>query len=130
MSAFVCSFNHINAIVNFAADHIEYGKKIKNKKILTDIGQTLWDENYKSVNSLYSEETVKEYWEDNNTYKFVKSENPLNAVQIIKLVISLRYQSNEHSEWKESDAKKLCERITSAAIELLEGYEEAKWAIG
>jgi hypothetical protein len=53
----------------------------------------------------------------------------LTAVECIKAVHCLEYQSCEHPEWNDSEARKLCQQIIDTAIRYLPGYDDAPWDI-
>ena len=52
-----------------------------------------------------------------------------SAIEILKLVDSLEYQSCEHPEWERSEARKCLHRITGFAVSQLPGYAIAPWSI-
>jgi hypothetical protein len=54
----------------------------------------------------------------------------LPAVAILKAIDSYEYQSCEHPEWKESEARHFCDALRHSLIERLPGYEQAEtWSI-
>jgi len=48
-------------------------------------------------------------------------------VQVLKSIDCLDYQSCEHPGWAASEAKAFIDRLQSAAIHALPGYEAAIW---
>ena len=130
MSAFICSDNHISAIVKWATRNnvsIWYGNPSRSlcaggEQELVDI---LYAENVKSVNYRYRG--------GDPTTGCVCVYDPtspiLAPVAVIKAVQSLEYQSCEHPGWETSDAKEILQAIQSEAIRRLPGYELAEWSI-
>ena len=58
-----------------------------------------------------------------------KPKRLLTPLDIIKLCQSLKYQSCEHPTWDASFAKDFLNRVISAAIAALPGYDSAFWGI-
>lgn len=48
-------------------------------------------------------------------------------VEILKSIACLSYQSCEHPEWEQSEAKAFLDALEGAAIAALVGYEQAPW---
>jgi len=128
MSAFICSDNHISAIVKWATRNnvsIWYGNPSRSlcaggEQELVDI---LYAENVESVNYRYK-------GDDPITGCVYDPTSPILApVAVIKAVQSLEYQSCEHPGWETSDAKEILQAIQSEAIRRLPGYELAEWSI-
>jgi hypothetical protein len=128
MSAFIVSDTHINALVRYASRHnvrAFYGNPLAMFKVKDNeqaAAELLLAENVKSVNYRYRDNEVMSI-----TYDFAAP--ILTAIQAIKAVQCLRYQSCECDDFEESIAFKLIEAIIADAIPRLEGYESAQWAI-
>lgn len=132
MSAFVVSHNHINALVAFAIRQ-EYGGRpsyyFKGERCFYEpeswIGQVLLDENIRSVNHRYEEQTPPEpykfYWP---VFKAV-----ISPLQAIKACACLDYQSCETPDWQDTRAYAILQDIRERAIRELPGYDEAHWEI-
>ena len=120
MSAFVVSKSHIDSLIAAAMvlrrDYLDFCK-------LDEIGQMLWNENHKSVNSRYNEKTAVP------VYHYTGRPNHLTPVEVLKAVACLEYQSCEHEGWGESQAKKWLAALSEAAISALPGYEAAAWEV-
>ncbi len=136
MSAYVCSNDHISAIVNYPRDTARlYGNPyIYNDHSISisdpeELGQLLLEENVKSVNHRYHDKDSAKP-ED---YKFQLS--PLNGkgscstIQFIKHIHCLKYQSCEHDGWEKSIALKILNRLEGWAVGHLPGYNDAEWGI-
>jgi len=128
MSAFICSDNHISAIVKWATRNnvsIWYGNPSRSLRTgdEQEIVEILYAENVKSVNYRYK-------GDDPTTGCVYDPTSPiLTPVEVIKLTQSLEYQSCEHPGWETSDAKEILRTIKSEAIRRLPGYELAEWSI-
>lgn len=53
-----------------------------------------------------------------------------SAVQGLKLISCYEYQSCEHPEWKESEARSFCHALSDKLITELPGYSGADWEHG
>lgn len=129
MSAFVCNLHHINALTNYAVNN-HYGSWKLDQEVKDfspdEIGQVLLDENVKSVNYRYEENSEP----DKFTYKPIPNfSTRYPPVQIIKGCDCLIYQSCEHPEYYKSLAYQLTQAIRELAIDRLPGYEAAEWEI-
>lgn len=130
MSAFVVTTAHIDALVRYAVDkHVSYtsavGRTTIDKDNASEIGQKLLDENVRSVNYRYHEKDTPESY----TFKHVKHVVPLPAVNILKAIDCLDYQSCETPDWRESEAFAILRVIKDVAIRNLPGYDAAPWGI-
>ena len=146
MSAYIVSKAHIDGIVTFAvggtrrvgtvkrmaedAGHCNYVSS--SDYTPSQIGAALWAENHASVDYRYSETTPVP------AYVFrpkcsgstcTKTTRLLTPLDIIKLCQSLKYQSCEHPGWDASFAHDFLNRVISAAIGALPGYDNAFWGI-
>jgi len=131
MSAFIVSDKHIDAIVSFAIDRRAsyYWKTSQsrtdiNKENASEIGQKLLDENFRSVNHRYRESDKP------SVYKFKRPAARFEAVDILKAIDSLDYQSCETDDWSESEAWSILGGIKDCAIRNLPGYENSNgWSL-
>ena len=85
----------------------------------------LWQQNAKSVNARYRESSEIERFvvkpsEFGKFYEF-------DAIQLLKSINCLEYQSCEHGGWKKSEARTFLKALESRAILALPGYDAAKW---
>ena len=116
MSAWVCSHNHIAAIV-------EAG--IRSNTIqradADAVGQDLLDTNVASVNYRYND--------TDTPAKYTHRVRAVSFVQLAKAVHCYAYQSCEHDGWETSQAKGMSEAILHRASQQLPGYDAAEWGI-
>ena len=146
MSAYIVSKAHIDAIVTFAvggtrrvgtvkriagdAGHSEFVSSAVYTP--SQIGAALWAENRASVDCRYSETTPVPAYAFRPTCHGSTCSKPtrlLTPLDIIKLCQSLKYQACEHPGWDASFAKDFLDRVISAAIGALPGYDNAFWGI-
>lgn len=129
MSAFICSDEHISAIVRWAgrANVSYYEKTTGAAKPVAgrerEVFGLLLAENNKSYNHRYN---VDGECEGAYNTEFNLALNPL---EIIKLCHSLEYQSSQHPEWTDSEAKAVLDAVISAATYKLPGYAGAPWTL-
>lgn len=140
MSAFVVNKTHINAMLHaglavsyrpltwyYGGTHHEL-----NDLTINAVGQMLLDECVKSVCYRYDDSEMTNLpgridaeWLLPFEYHFTyKRPTPVEA---LKLIDCYAYQSCEHPEWKESEAKSFCDALRSNTIGGLPGYEDAPW---
>lgn len=132
MSAFIVDNAHINAILNasaprFAGDGATYRWQGKVHYFGGDsqrIGQVLTDENYRSVNYRYQEQT-----EPRRFQRVMLKGKALSPIEIVKLCHSYSYQSCEAPDWKETEAHAIVGALRERSIRQIEGYEEAPWTL-
>lgn len=132
MSAFIVNPYHIDRMVATAV----YGPSDANGLLArpwrwfewecgrwhpSDLGQLLHNENVASVNYRYDESTTPD------SYEFDATVKPMTGIEALKAISCYEYQSCEHPGWADSRAKELCERLTSAIIGCLPGYDTAPW---
>ena len=102
------------------------------------LGALLWSENHQSVAERYPDDKEGEWPGPTGlttidvlayTYREPRTMIKLTVVQLLKFVSCYEYQSCEHSEWEQSEAKEICDALRTALIHALPGYEEAKWEL-
>jgi len=139
MSAWIVSKKHIDALVTWAVDHNivvtrKDGRLHPISGNLDNIGQNLWKENFRSVNSRYGER--------GKTPSYVFSPKYATDMVIFKNIGCYDYQTCEHSTYEDSFAfafveavlKKLDEKGYShgkikASADLSNQYDNAPWGI-
>lgn len=132
MSAFIVSHDHIDAIVTWAACNgvsvwdAASGRRHDVKGNEQAIGLCLLYENYRSVAYRYGESLDQDYLD---RYRWRVFTAPLSAVQALKAVDCLVYQSCEHDEWDASMAYRILTEIRHAAWRKVPGYESADYCI-
>lgn len=124
MSAFIVSDNTIHAVLSFMSMYKAHLYEKGAPLHLNDVGQVLLDENYRSVNYRYGEN------ETPRKYVFIAQALPLTAVEVLKLIDCIAYQSCECDDWEHTRAYRLLQRIRNWVIAQLAGYDAAKWHIG
>lgn len=127
MSAFIVSDRHINTIVAFTqtpqfqhrtSSYYHNGERHPFPDP-TRLGQILLDENYRSVNFRYKEDTQP------RTFHYQPSPTSPPLVHIFSLISGLDYQSCECEDWKDTVAYALLDHIKNIAITSLPGYRDA-----
>lgn len=126
MSAYVVSNDTIDFLVTAARlwRLDEDGYLPYDARNLTDseLGQILVSENVRSVNARYNETSTPEPY----VYRSVSFDS-ISAVNVLKSVQCLNYQSCETDDWETTLAYKICKGLESAAIAHLPGYRDAEW---
>lgn len=124
MSTFIVSSEHIDALLTYAKNNnINFDPHFQN---LTDVGQCLVDENYRSDNYRYSERK-KPY-----KYNFKPYPQHITHIQAFKALECLDYQC---CELKKNSPKykhiygRLKDHLTHKIIYNLPEYTGAAWAI-
>jgi hypothetical protein len=132
MSAFIVSDYHIHALLNFAITrrenvHVYQHQILINRQTttarLSEIGQILLNENYRSVNSRYT---------GNDTapaYKFKRLIHSNTPVEILKACSCYDYQACETDDYNDTLAAHIIDAIRRAAINSLPGYDAAPWGL-
>lgn len=114
MSAFIVGKTHIDAMLTPLQSY-------NSDDELSEMGNTLWQENYKSVNYRYRENEVAP------EYRFTS--NAQSNVQVLKLCDCYDYQSCETDVYEDSEAYKIVNMIRKIVCSSLDGYDEAEWAL-
>lgn len=131
MSAFIVGDKLINIILEYLNRN---GKRvythnnvflIDDLDHLTKMAQILVDENYRSVNFRYNENTKPHKIE----YSPVAAFQELPPVNVLKACNCYDYQSCETQDYHESEAFQIIEAARTIAIHNLPGYDQAPWDI-
>ena len=138
MSCYIIEIKDMKKIVlafrQFAAAQHTSGVRIPGDEEYSDIteigtmnrvGQILVDQNCRSYNYRYGEETEPEAFEI--TGKDLMYGKRLTPVETLKALASYDYQSCETPDYYETNAFKLADLIRHYAIEALPGYDDARW---
>jgi len=134
MSAYICSDRLITGILRaarplFPGDKGSYywnGSRHDISHREQEVGQILIDENYRSVNDRYDDES------EPHTFQYMSDAwlgQEMTPVQMLKLCLSYRYQACETEDWKKTEAHAIVHALMDDAIRKLPGYEEAAWSI-
>jgi hypothetical protein len=148
MSAYVVDRAHIDAIVGTALCPTNHGGsglcdpdtgRILDLSDADWAGVELWSENLRSVAYRYPDDVSGERPgpvdltdEEVYAYTFPKDWQRfriLTAVETLKAIRGLEYQSCEHPEWETSWAYKFLQMLEARAMHELPGYAEADWEI-
>lgn len=153
MSAFIVSHDHIDAILTYAIQRrMSYWnpelhtRPTIDRASATEIGRILLEECERSVSYRYPGDSPDQLpgkiGERAASYAYrayfhmaptpggqLRACGSLNAVQCIKAVNCLEYQSCEHPGWEASLAHRICQDIKAAAVHDLPGYDAAEWEI-
>lgn len=121
MSAFIVSKKHIDAICEYVVRNKKNGYGIPEDP--SELGQILWRENHRSVNSRYKER------EKTPEYKFETTDLCITAAGFMKLLHCLDYQSCEHKSYDRSKAHKYIRELAFRVANQVEGYDDVPWAI-
>lgn len=149
MSAWMVSKKHIDTLVQLAlygpaelpANQTWYVPRLAGGRSVTAdaLGELLTKENLASIHSRYPDTLTnpdntpgphEHYWLV--PYVFPDALHigkHLTAVAGIKAIVCYEYQSCEHSEWEESEARKFCSALKDSLINYLPGYGAAPWGI-
>lgn len=106
------------AIQNAQAIRRELTRETANR-----VGSMLLAENRASVNHRYDGYEVEEEY----TYK--PSPVPVCPVQVLAAIVCLDYQSCEHEEWRDSEARAFLDALQKKAIHALPGYDNTMWEV-
>ncbi len=132
MSAFIVNETHLQSIIAYA---MQFGaKRVKREaggpwhivEPGTLMGKMFLAENVMSVNARYPND------KQDLPYSFrfnAGKAKTLTAIQFIKALQCLEYQSCEHEGWQGSIAQKLIAALIEDAIYKLPGYGEAAWEV-
>lgn len=143
MSAFICSDDHIGAIVRYLFAHgpSQWGSGFYIGDTRYPFAETRWQdmyamlatENSLSVNHRYQDtqpscqvDTVEIV---TPTKRSVFAYRDLSPVEVIKQCACYDYQACEHDGWPDSDARKLIDVVIKIACNNLPGYDAAPWGI-
>lgn len=113
MSAWICSKKHIDALTTPSRQMSTQEPNM--------IGQMLWEQNHRSVNYRYGENTPTP------NYEFETCEPSLSVIDLLKLLDSYEYQSCE-VEFDKRVAD-YCNRLRKHLVSKLIGYDDAVWYI-
>lgn len=132
MSAFICNTTTFDALVLFCVRHkvtrLYRPGKAGREMTPTQIGQLLLDENVRSVNARYKEDTFPDaYAAPGKGDPVIGTLRTVDPVQALKLCGCVDYQSCETDDWHTTDAYWMLNTIRDEAIRALPGYNEANW---
>jgi hypothetical protein len=128
MSAYVVDNKCIDILVFAIVDKYEldvdvpaaHGIIIDVNKMRDQVGQALLDENYRSVNYRYGENTAP------RAYAYMEPDHKIDGRDILDAIDEYEYQSCETNDWQESDQYKWLLKIQSAMLQRYVAQERAK----
>lgn len=147
MSAFMCSDEHVNRILDAARlvtrheDLMHYLRDVPGDLLserLTAVGRMMHRENMRSVLARYDVDVLDngealEYEQQVTGFVFVAGgdqQTRPTPVEGLKLIASWRYQSCEHDQQtRHAETWDLVELVERMLIGALPGYEAAAWSV-
>lgn len=122
MSAWMCSNQHISAIVH-AYVPPEWSRDQPTLADRKATAKILFDENVRSLKSRYPNHP--------HNYKFtmVSPRREYTVVELLKLIDCYEYQACETNDFKETAAAKICREYREHLIGRLPGYDAAPWGV-
>ena len=105
-----------------------------------ELGQMLLGECIRSVSARYRDDSIDELpgviaetatWAADGieSYRYRHPRRRLTAVEGLKAIACLEYQSCEHEQWEASEALRFLEALRRSLINALPGYDDAAWDI-
>ena len=142
MSAYIVSKRHIDMLVTVAfygpqreiavspmgmwsKPNFIYITQDLNTQDMTpdDLGQLLWDENYRSVNARYNEdEKAPEY-----VFEPLERGKVPTIWQAYSGIDTYEYQACEADDWYTTPAFRFCVALKDKLVKFSAGYRETKW---
>lgn len=132
MSAFVCSTEHINAMLSFVANRrmgatvytAQNNYNLRDEEEYRKVAALLYLMNHRAVMQRYGE-SAEEDAEAFPDWRVTRT--PYSPVQIIKLCHCYSYQACEANDYDGSEAHRVVLAIEHIAARELPGYSEAQW---
>jgi hypothetical protein len=87
------------------------------------VGAILLAQNIRSVNHRYNEDDLEPI------YEYRQPPGRPDPLITLKLICCLRCQSNETSDYEDTEAYRFTEALQDVAIGLLPGFDEAPWGV-
>lgn len=131
MSAFICDEYHISALAVYATRARQPNYLYHNGECIyldndQQIAQVLYDQNLRSVNARYNEQTDAAFTFDRMAAYLIDRHTP---VEMIKAAHCYDYQACETEDYRDTLAHAIIKYIISKAIRALPGYEKAEWGL-
>lgn len=127
MSAFMCSEEHINAIVTYAYMH-EIEAYLDGARLSAKNHPQRWVDILTKANR---DSLLARYGDQDNSPvpTFERARISAKSVQIVKLCHSYNYQACEVEDYETTRAYKLISTVLDHILRGMAGYEDAEWAI-
>lgn len=127
MSAYICEPKTFDRIVTYVFTNKEYfGWLIREYGDAQNLGQTLVNENYRSVNARYNE--------TDTPFEYAYTYTPEPLMQVLSSVDCLNYQSCETDDWNQTKAYEILDHIKDSILRKLikqtgkqKEYDSADW---
>lgn len=94
---------------------------------LSQLGQLLIDENYRSVNYRYDDSEAPHRYTFRRHQKAFAARVDRVALQVLRALSCYDYQACESPDYRATDASGVIDSIRAHAISKLSGYEETEW---
>lgn len=128
MTAYIVDNKCIDILVFAIVDKYEidvdvpaaHGIMVNLNQMRDQVGQALVDENYRSVNHRYAEDTIP------HTYVYMEPDHKLDNRDILDAIDEYEYQSCETKEWQATDQYQWLLKIQSAMLKRYVDQERAK----
>lgn len=128
MSAYVVDNKCIDILVNAIVDRYEIDVNVPathgilvNVNLMRDqVGQALVDENYRSVNYRYGENTIP------RDYFYTEPDHKVDSRDILDAIDEYEYQSCETRDWQDTPQYKWLLKLQSAMLQRFVDQERAK----
>ena len=98
---------------------------IQFEDLATHFANILLRENYRSLRARYDDAEIPHRVKV--TLGEVMRATQIPAVNVLHSVACFEYQACESDDWDQTDAYKICDQISRAAIRRLPGYDDAPW---
>ena len=132
MSAYIVSEKHIDVLVWAAFHYAEsdlfayyHNNDIERVKSPNRIGTTLLNENIRSVNTRYGEDTPYCIYQ----YRRPKDNSLLTPAQVFRACDCYEYQACETHDYHSTKAASIIDGIRRNTIRKVPGYDNAIWGI-
>ena len=94
------------------------------------IGQALVNTNLSSIIALYGLSTDLVAEGDMKPYQWPHLDEGLTTpAETLNAISCYEYQANEHDEWKDSLARRYCDKLRRHVCQLVPGFHEAEWCM-
>jgi len=145
LSAWTVSKTHVDVLVRGLIEAGGYFHRGVWQEVTdanaTEVGQMLWRENFRSVNSRYNERKntppytylhpdqfiiTSRTW--GNT-QYLEPQSHINPAVLAKQVSCYDYQSCEHDAYEKSRAHSVVQALAGSLLGSVKGYDEAPWGV-
>jgi hypothetical protein len=130
MSAFICNFEHLAVIANYAISARVWLNELQRPSERNDYAHI-----YKTLARQNVDGVCARYGENPSQYNAVlqpqgrSTSVPDSPVCVLKLCDGYEYQCSESPRYNASEACDIVRRVRGHAIRRLPGYDEAPWSI-